>query len=281
MFYLEGGHEEAVARVKWKKMCQIYFNQKEVYIDNFDYINWKANGINHPFVKQVETKIEEKMKEFSNFWIYPISKGFTVDDLYSALLEFHELVPSPSDISPFGATGKFNLDLIIVDHLQYFELNGTEHEIVQTTKILRCLKDISDVYKIPVVLISHLRKKSRDRGLPDQEDFYGSSNVVKIATNAILLSSDTSKEDFSDNIYPTFIRIAKSRVGVRPNHVIRINFDLTKREYEKDYEVFYVREGKISSSAIEYSKWPKWGIKTHIIKYKENWHEEKAWDDDL
>lgn len=263
LFYLEGGHEEAVARIKWKKLCKRYFGQRDQHIDNFDYVSWRTNQIKHKFLSEMETLIEAEMADLEDFWMYPVDKGFTVDQLYSSILDFHSLVPAPSG-SPFEAEGQVELDLIIVDHLQYFELNGNEHEIIQTTKILRKLKEISDVFKVPVVLVSHLRKKGNDRGLPDQEDFYGSSNIVKIATTAIILSSDSSKTDFSDNIYPTFIRVVKSRIGIRPNYAIKINFDLTKREYEKDYEIYFVKEGNVSKDPIPYNKWPSWAVRTHI-----------------
>jgi hypothetical protein len=263
LFYLEGGHEEAVARIKWKSLCNKYFGQHKEYIDNFDYVSWRTNQIKSLYLKTMEDEIELEMSFLEDFWIYPIEKGFTVDNLYSALLDFHTLVPAPSG-SPFEAVGQVQLDLIIVDHLQYFELNGNEQEIAQTTKILRRLKEISDIYRVPVILVSHLRKKAKDRGLPDQEDFYGSSNIVKIATTAIVLSADSSKEDFSDNLYPTFIRIVKSRIGIRSNYAIRINFDLTKRRYELDYELFFVKDGNIFKDPVQYNKWPKWAIRKHI-----------------
>lgn len=265
LFYLEGGSEEAVSRIKWKHLCKKYFSQRDKHIDNFDYVSWKTNQIKHKFLREMEIDIETKMATLNNFWIYPVDKGFNVDKLYSSLLDFHSLVPA-SEGSAFEAEGQVDIDLIIVDHLQYFELNGSQHEILQTTNILRKLKEISDMFRVPVILVSHLRKKGKDRGLPDQEDFYGSSNIVKIATTAITLSSDTSKTDFSDNIYPTFIRIVKSRIGIRPNYAIKINFDLTRREYQKDYEIFFVKEGNVSKDAIPYNKWPNWAVKTHVFR---------------
>ncbi len=272
LFYLEGGHEEAVSRIKWKKLCKIYFNQKDRHIDNFDYVSWRTNRIKNQYLDEMEAEIEKEMKDIEDFWVYPVDKGFSVENLSNSILDFHTLVAAPTG-SPFEAEGQVQLDLIIIDHLQYFELNGSEHEISQTTKILRSLKEMSDIFKVPVILISHLRKKGKDRGLPDQEDFYGSSNIVKIATTAIVLSQDSNKEDFSDNIYPTFIRIVKSRIGIRPNYAIRINFDLTKREYQKDYEIFFVKDGNVFKEPIPYYKWPHWAVRTHTKK------EEVAWDE--
>jgi hypothetical protein len=275
LFYLEGGHEEAVARIKWKMLCSKYFGQHKEYIENFDYVSWRTNQIKNSYLKTMEDDVEREIKSLDNFWIYPVEKGFTVDNLYASLLDFHTLVPSDVG-SPFEAVGQVQLDLIVVDHLQYFELNGNEQEIVQTTRILRRLKEISDIYRVPVILVSHLRKKVKDRGLPDQEDFYGSSNIVKISTTAIVLSADSSKEDFSDNLYPTFIRIVKSRIGIRSNYAIRINFDLTKRRYELDYEIFFVKDGNIFKEPVPYNKWPKWAIKKHITH---DMPQERGWDE--
>jgi len=268
LYHLEGGHEEAIARIKWREMAKLYFQNHLHEIEDFNYYNWKVNSIkNSRLILQLEMEVFRQMeKNVKEFWIYPIKKGFTVENLEQSLYNFHTLVPAPTD-SPYEAEGQIQLDLIIVDHLQYFELTGTESEIVQTTKVLRRLKEISDVYKVPVILISHLRKKHKDRGLPDQEDFYGSSNIPKIATTALLISTDSVKQDFSDNLYPTYFRIAKSRIGIRPNYCVKVDFDLIRREYRKCYDVYFIDSNNfVAAQPIPFHKLPFWVDKSKIIK---------------
>lgn len=273
MYYLEGGEIEAIARIKWREICKVYYSKYKGQIQNFDYVNWRTNNIKEKLLKEIEDIVIDKLypQIGENLWIYPIEKGFTIEMLEGSLLAFHSLVPAPTG-SPFEAVGQIGLDLLIIDHLQYFDLTGKENEIVQTTKILKRIKELTDIYHIPVVAMSHLRKKTKDRGLPDQEDFYGSSNIPKIASTAITITPDNSKEDFSDNLYPTFFRVVKSRIGIRPNYCMKSDFDLNKREYSSDYDMFLINnDGFVAKNPLPNEKLPVWAHKQQSNEEQVEW----------
>ncbi len=254
VFYLEGGDNEYMARVKFKLITST-ISKKMGKPQYFDYVSWRCNMIDNAMFKEAEKLVQEHLKERikDNLWLYKIKDGFNVNDLVSSLYGFHSLDEW------IGQDGKIDLELIIIDHLQYFELTGRESEIQQTTQILRELKKLTDRYKVPVILVSHLRKKGKDRGLPSQDDFYGSSNIPKISSTAIMISSDKAKADYSDRLYPTFIRFVKSRVGIRDSYAMRVNYDMNTRRYQKEYTLHQViNEIGVSMDPIEYNKLPYW-----------------------
>ncbi len=260
LYYLEGSYQEAIARMKWKDIADEYYTNYTHYGIDMDYRRWILNKNQDKLLLDVEAKIYEKYKDKyqNNIILYSTKDGLTLDMLISSLLDFHKFILAPIG-SPFSLTDEYDLDLVIIDHLQYFSLTQAENEISEITKILRTVKNITDNYHIPVVLISHLRKRSKDRGLPDQEDFYGSSNIPKISTTSIILSPATTNEDLSEGIFPTYLRIVKSRIGIRPNYAILVNFDLKKRKYDTCYQLFSVNEkGQIAPEPVTENKLPKW-----------------------
>jgi len=257
LYFLEGGHIEAMARMKWRDVAKKYYDKYSSSGIEMDYSLWRTNQMKDLVIQGIESEVyEEYQNELkNNLFIYPISEGFTLADLTSSLWSFHSLETAFAGIDPSG----FNLDLIVIDHLQYFSLAEKETEIEAITNILKAVNHITSDYKIPVVLISHLVKKKMDRGLPDQEDFYGTSNIPKISSTAIVISPDSKNENFSTNIYHSFFRIVKSRVGVRSSLAMRVEFDLKTRSYCDEYELYRVgKKGLIAKNPLSDDEKPNW-----------------------
>ena len=261
MFYLEGGHREAMYRMIWKELYRRYTKQKIGFSD-ITYVDWINNKIKDPLLdrilEEIKTEYDEKYKD--KFYIASISKDFTLSDLTVSLWDFHNLETRDA---------KLDLDLIIIDHLQYFSLLEGESEISSITKILREVKNITNIYSIPIILVSHLRKKMKDRGLPSQEDFYGSSNIPKIASTCITISPLYAEADFAQGIYPTFFRIVKSRVGVPPSLAMLTDFNLKRREYADEYSVYKINNAtntpaKHPLSYLELPTWARKGAKRAV-----------------
>jgi hypothetical protein len=256
LFYLEGGHLEAIQRLKWRDICELFYKERgEHQFVDMDFRKWALN-CGEDLTKLSSRVYAEQKDKYRNLFLYPISEGFKIEELLDSLLGFHKLVPDKTGI--FAKEGVYDLDLIIIDHLQYFSLDKDDNEITEITKILRECKKITDHHNIPIILVSHLRKKGKDRGLPDQEDFYGSSNIPKIATTAITIAPDTKDDDLSTGIFPTYFRIVKSRIGLRANYAMRCNYNLTLRAYEKKYQIFRLDGlGNILPELSE-DKLPRW-----------------------
>ncbi len=267
LFYLEGGHIEAMQRMKWKDICDIYYNErfKHEYIE-MDFRKWALNKDVDKKIHEISAEVYNKNKDIykDNLFFYPVSLDFKIEELLSSIIDFHKL--TESKLGPFKHEGIYDLDLIIIDHLQYFSLNQVDNEITEITRIIREVKKITDHKNIPVILVSHLRKKGRDRGLPDQEDFYGSSNIPKIASTAITIAPDTKEDNLSTNIFPTFFRVVKSRIGLRANYAMRCNFNLTRRKYDDFYQIFRLDGlGNVVDKPLNFEDLPKWAKKDSLI----------------
>lgn len=263
LFFLEGGQMEAMRRIKWKDITAKYYDQYAGEHLNMDYTKWTMNMIEdkNGILAELDKQATQDYLDLynDNLWICPIKGTFTMDDFMQQFLTFHYLDESTLR-SKFEHISRFDVDLIIIDHLQYFSLAGKENEIAQTTQILRECKNISDQHNIPVVLVSHLRKKAKDRGLPGQEDFYGSSNIPKISTTSIMIIPVYEEHCIAEGVYPTIFRVVKSRAGVKENIAIKVNFDIDTRRYSDVYSLWQIdRNGLLSKKSLEeQKKLPKW-----------------------
>ena len=271
IFCLEGGHLEAMQRMKFKDICELYFKQRtdNEYID-MDYRKWMFNELDKQRLivlsSQVYQEYQEKYK--NNLFLFPIKTDFTLDNFISGLLDFHTLAPDKKN--PFMIGSNFAIDLVIIDHLQYFSLDKDDNEITEITKILRTVKDLVDKSNFPIILVSHLRKKGKDRGLPGVDDFYGSSNIPKIATTAITIAPDTKNDDLHNGIFPTYFRVVKSRIGLRPNYAMLCNFNLAKRTYEDKYKIVKLDIMGNILPELAYNQLPKWARRIYDTRTEGN-----------
>jgi replicative DNA helicase len=262
LYFIEGGASEAMSRIKWKLMCQRFFAEKRTGI-YLDYRKWRMNMHDQP---EVMASLEEEACDIiedtidGNLFFYDFDKTFTIEHL----------------IESFRLVGYS--DLIVVDHLQYFDISEPRSELKEMSDILKRLKDIANFEQIPVILVSHLRKKDKDRGLPSQEDFYGTSNIAKISSVSITISSEGKQvEDFALNIYPTWFRIVKSRTKVSSNLGMLCNFELTNQRYAQEYDVWRLFNG-IPTKVLSDSEKPRWAKSAKAVPVVPA-REETRWDE--
>ena len=273
VFYLEGKHEEAIKRLLWREVCDIYYKERrenDDYID-MNYKKWATNSLPRDMIIELKKKAYLKfLEEYNdNMVFYNVTDGLTLEKFTESLFEHQKEVVYEEGV----IKNLYDLDLIIIDHLQYFSLTQNENEYSQITAILRAVKNITDNSKVPIILISHLRKKSKDRGLPDQEDFFGSSNIPKIASEAIVLANATSGENYNNGIYPTYIRFVKSRSELKAGMAIMVDFIAKERRYADEYKVYKVtHQGHILEPQLEFDALPHWakqGTTNQYTKYRE------------
>ena len=261
-YNLEGGYREAMQRMKWRDMVDKYFatrNDKE-YLE-LEYREWSLNKKVNPKLVQLEALVYADLAENlnNNLFFYDNPTGLNCNEFCASLLDFHELKTAFEN--PFNDSKKkgFDLDLIVIDHLHYFSLDKDDDEIGEITRILKEAKRITESLNIPVILVAHLRKLPREHGIPDKEDIYGTSNIHKIANTCIIIAPDHENDNHATGIYPTHIRIAKSRVGLRPNISIYTSFDIHKRSYNETYDLYRISPtGQASGEPMQEHEWPKW-----------------------
>lgn len=261
LYFIEGGAEEAMARIKWKLMCNVYYEKYKTGVE-MDYRKWRMNLIeNKEFIHKLEIEALQQyaIKLEGYLYLYSFEKGFTIADLTNSLSWF--LTKESFIIHP--EQPMFDIDLIIIDHLQYFTLTDPKNELKEMSDILVKVKEITNFDNIPVILVSHLRKKDKERGLPSQEDFYGTSNIAKISSASITISSASDKTDFSDGLFPTFFRIVKSRVKIPSNLALLCNFDIKTQKYSEEYDVFRLVMDKPANEPLLNHHKPNWAKKAY------------------
>jgi replicative DNA helicase len=256
LYYIEGGANEAIYRIKWKMICDEYYSNQYQFID-MDYRKWRMNKIKSLQLDEIELKCYQNLYQNikDNIVIADIKSGMTVQDLNQSFLSGFTSIKKVDGWD----TDSINADLIIIDHLQYFDLVNPKNEYAEMTQILKQVNNIVQFYKVPVVLVSHLRKKDKERGLPSQEDFFGTSNIPKISSISITVCPDFEDQDCEKNVYPTWFRIVKSRTGIRSNIAARAFFDTKLSKYRPGYELFKLIDDRPFKELLP-SERPKYAV---------------------
>ena len=150
-------------------------------------------------------------------------------------------------------------DLVILDHLQYVDPSDGANENQAYKQIVKRIRDIGLIIGVPILLIAHLRK--RDRGqqtlVPDLDDFHGTSDITKIATKCILLS--TGNPGDARYIWPTYMHVPKDRMdGSTRNYIATMGFDLRLSGYEEQYALGRDEGGKFVPLGRDLL--PRWAV---------------------
>lgn len=256
LYSIEGNDESAISRIKWKVMRNLYYQEKRNDID-WDYRKWRMNKDVTPAMVQIEIAAMDYLntKIGNRLHMYHAEEDFTLTKFKNSLGWFRKERPGEHLMNQF-----LDVDLIIIDHLQYFTLENPMNELSETTEILREVKRITEHQKIPVLLISHLRKKEKNRGLPNLEDLFGTSNIGKICSQCIVLAPSYTDVDYYNDIYPTFFRFVKSRTGLKSSFAILSDFHFRSGQYDSRYKLIYVHDNQ-PKDEFKLHQLPKWAYK--------------------
>ncbi len=259
LYFLEGGSREAIQRLKWQDICQTYFNEHKGANIELDYRKWALNQNQSSLLLKIESSIYKDFKDKfkDTLFFYNKPEGLTCEDFENSLFDFHKLELAID--SSFRVQKGFDLDLVIIDHIHYFRYPDEKEEIRAMSKIILTIRDFIDKYHVPVIVAAHFRKLPRGHGIPDKEDIYGTSNIHKIANTCIIIHPDYENDKSYAGLYPTYIRIAKSRIGIRPGDCIYCDFDIRTRKYQSNYEMRKVfPNGSVTTNKTDEKELPKW-----------------------
>lgn len=221
---LECDEDEPYVRTIYKRVAEKFYKPGNGYRGRLTYRNYMLNeGIDDAVVSALEDEaVAEIAGKSSSLFIHYRGKEFGVEQLAAKINEISG-----------------NCDLLVIDHIDYFDLNLQDNENAQVTGIMKQLRDINLSHGIPIIIVSHMRKKqNRKQKLPGIEDFMGTSNKVKQAKTVIILARDYSIDDYENYKYGTFIYAAKAgRFAPSTNLVGRLIYDGLRNEYEPVYEL--------------------------------------------
>jgi len=163
-----------------------------------------------------------------------------------------------------GLEAELKTDLLIVDHIHYFDFE-TENENREMKEILKTIRKLNEVTRIPIVLVSHLRKKDR-RGaeiVAGGDEFHGSSDLVKIATKVISMGRGgplvNSNGIHSTSVFETYFRIVKNRMdGSSIPYVGAVGFSYLNNEYGDRYRLMRLKNLGTEVEEILPQQLPYW-----------------------
>ena len=167
-------------------------------------------------------------QEYQNINLINRQKNYTIEDLKRDIVL---------------AVENQNSDLVILDHIDYLDkVEDNETEIKHITRIMKEIRNAQYVFKVPVIVISHLRKPNNGKIeaiIPSIDEFIGSSNKVKESTIVIMLAPDDETNTILDsNKKATWCCIRKLRMGGIDNTAAKLYFDITKGKYDDDYKIY-------------------------------------------
>ncbi len=229
IFALEAERLEVERRIKYQFISDLFFRSQNRSDIKINYMDWFYGRLDSE-LGQYEEAADKELMRLSTLFIYYRKNEFYAKD-------FQRLALSIKD----------HTDLIIVDHLQYFD-SDNPNENRATSDIVKMIRDTALLSEKPVVLVSHVRKtdKRLKQIVPDIEDLHGSSDISKIGTKVITIAP--SQEKSSNTERKTLISISKCRIdGARSNHIGLLTFDLVKQRYEAPYKI-----GRLSFDGFEF-----------------------------
>ena len=246
-FPLEAAEGEIEARIKFKAVSSAWAEHGGKTI--LDYHSW-VDGVYDQLLDTIERKIDQKLGMYNGLQLFYRHKKFTIHDFRKIFNKHAE---------------KF--DLIIVDHLHYFDIDG-DNENRAYKQMMMEIRDLVLVHNVPVILVAHLRKKASPRGnplLPTLDDFHGSSDIAKICTKAFVMAGGQA---LGANRYATYGQVVKCRKnGSLGKYVGQMVWNTKYNQFEEGYKL-----GKLSkdqSAFVPYIEGmddeyiPNWATRRH------------------
>ena len=241
MFSLEGDKYDLINRLRYEYYVK-YLKKTKNYGMWCSYRDFLINrNLNQEALETVDDMLKNNLETLKVFK--------REDELSLELFESH--------LAMINNTA----DLVIIDHLHYFEFHKKEYEAIN--EIMKKLKKLQEKYRLPIILVSHLRKKDKTRSFPDQEDFHGSSNIVKQADTCIVMAHIDNNEDDAEkqivnSTYKTGIRIVKSRTGFSSKLIGVLEYSLEERTYSEKYDLMVC--GNNYMADVTNDNIPKWAV---------------------
>lgn len=265
LFALEAEEHEIERRLKF----MIYGRAYRLWVERngihnataIDYARWRLGQLEKELA-QFEDGVNKHMEKFSTLQtIYRKGGDYGIDELERDIVR----------VAP-------TTDLIIIDHLHYVDVDDQD-ENRGTKGIVKKLRDLALGLGKPIILVAHMRKTQGGKYaplLPSLEDFHGSSDIIKIATTAIILGPcygpkftlPVQEEELRDT-WATYIRIAKCRLeGSRLRYTGVGFFDPQLGSYRDTYAV-----GHLVSNDCHWDpeqRRPHWAKSASILLHSTN-----------
>ncbi len=243
-FALEDDEPEIEQRAKYAVLAGLVLGRVggSRYYDRLNFLDWaygRIDDVTGPFEDEADRQVAELHRNL--FTSYP-GAGFGIEDFTKA----------------YETLGD-DTDLVVIDHFHYLDFGPDENRSAKAA--MRRIRELVKRHHRPVLLVAHIRKADRatKRLIPVIDDFHGSSDVVKMATKAVLVAPASDRTNDAPHLWKTYISAGKCRVeGSRARYAACITFDARIREYGASFELGTVSPGGDKFSQIDRPRWPGW-----------------------
>jgi hypothetical protein len=240
-FFLEANRSEIERRMKYRALAQVYADGLATRAaaapgtvrQVISFGRWMRGELDELFA-DIEPNLDRFLAQQIGPRLHTVYRGssFTLEDTERVMLAMQDRV-----------------DLVVVDHLHYVDVEDEQHEVRAQTAIMTKLRDLALRLSKPVLLVVHLKKADgmRPALVPTLGELAGSSNVTRIATHVVALApAPHNGKDW--NLAPTFMAVLKDRNDGAVPLVARVIFDKTTGTYREAYEL-----GRVSRKGNEES----------------------------
>lgn len=162
---------------------------------SLEYKTYRRNGKDTncgEFVLGDEAFESAKKRFESKLYLYNTKASATVDEI---LLGFEE------------ARTKHNCKIFVLDNADQFDFS-TENENKAMKDIVIKIRDYAINYKVHIFLVVHIRKLNRETLMPNLDDIKGTSSLVNIAKNVLIILR-TDKMDASSKQYKALKKVVE------------------------------------------------------------------------
>lgn len=245
-FALEAEPRELERRTKFAMLSREAYRTKHASAHDMNYADWILGRCEH-ICRDLNRAVDQAILErLGSLWTYYRGANFYAKDLQREILAIHTVT-----------------DLIVVDHLHYID-SDDENEQKALGDTVKTLRDVALRIGKPVLLVAHLRKRTggAKQIIATLDDFHGSSNIVKICTQAITIEHAASIESPKWYLAPTFMSVLKDRRGGAPRVVAMTMFDRRTKGYLDTYTLGRVTKGGAEWEQINFDDKPSWA-KSH------------------
>jgi hypothetical protein len=242
-FALEAEPDELERRTKYSWLSRTAHARGLTKRGDLNYTDWLLNRCDD-VVGDIDAEADQWMLEkLGGLRTFYRGRHFDASNLANAIDAVYEYV-----------------DMIIVDHLHYVDADEDQDEHRALGDTMKRVRDVSLRIGKPILLVAHLRKKDpRAKQLvPDLEEFHGSSNITKIATQVISIAPATPIERPKWWLAPTFMSVPKDRRSGKCPLVALTWFDVRTRTYADEYTLGRLIRGGTEWEQLKLSDRPGW-----------------------
>lgn len=242
-FALEAEPRELERRMKFAMLSRDAYRDQHPNRLDLNYADWLLGKCEH-VCADYNARIDQRMLEqYGSLWTYYRGAKFDHIDLQKAIVEIHE-----------------HTDLIVIDHLHYVDNEDGESESHGLGETVKTIRDIALRIGKPIILVAHMRKRDprAKQLIASLDDFHGSSNITKIATQVITIEHAADIEPPKWWLAPTYVSVLKDRRAGAPRLTAMAYFDRRVKTYESVYTLGRLAKGGTEWKELDFGDQPSW-----------------------